>query len=188
MNTEHPGNLCYVGYKVKPRQVHCHLYSILTFEVPSEKNNRPLMRDGKIVFVSDRSLFPKVFDDADDTMKSLWPPDPARSGFYDIYKIMYLIEKKDFDDCGLIIGCFNDTEDMLLALGLYYPGEYRASVIKFLSHLTFHKEYGSFFKETGIPRSLIKECLLWMFKRIREQAVYLNPFGWNTADPWKPLL
>lgn len=51
--------------------------------------------------------------------------------------------------------------DLIGAVKVQMPDEYKSALYNLADHLTFNREFGDFIKEKGISREMITHAILW---------------------------
>ena len=127
---------------------------------PIVEYDRPILHDGKIVFFTTLDLAQSAFRLAEAELGYLEPNFEKVTMICDIAFILYMVYCQDFDDSATIVHSLNLIFDLVKATRLTMPEQYKKALYKFAGHLTFDKEYASFFTENDIARTLI-EAVLW---------------------------
>lgn len=125
------------------------------------KTDRPIVHDDLIVFFTNPELAHSALNLAEPEMANLNINFKEVSLVCNILYILHMIHHKDIDDSGRIINSLNVIFDLVKATQISMPVQYKEALYSFADHLTFNKEYASFFTENNIGRNFMEDAVLW---------------------------
>lgn len=134
-----------------------NFYTLITYGV----DDIPLTVDGRLVFFRSPASTEAAYKMFNDSIKMSSSPPTEMGMLCDVAGMLYTISQEDLDESVTIVNCLNVTFDLIGALEIRMPDEYRKALYEFADHLTFDREFASYLREQGVHRETIINAFLW---------------------------
>ncbi|RWY48555.1 hypothetical protein [Mucilaginibacter gilvus] len=89
-----------------------------------------------------------------------------------ISQVLKLITLNSIDNNAVIINALNTAFDVLNALEIDFPKDYKSILFSFADHLTFNRRYGAFFVRNNLSRRQLIEATSWLLETIFRNVVF----------------
>ena len=158
ISTNSKDTLWLIGFYLDPDAERPDIYTLFR---PGDED-KPLVSGGYVVFFSELALAPKAAELCDvqiTTPVSLFAEDVDLECY--VAESLYLINSQDTDSSATIVNFLNTLFDLVKATQLPMPAEYKRVLYAFADHLTFNREFSTFFAQQSISRSMITNAILW---------------------------
>lgn len=167
---ENPETLYLFGFRIDPDKEDPEIYTLFIYG----EQERPLVADGYIVFFSRPELALSALKLCEIDTSQLGMPPAEVALVCDIAETLHLIRYKDIDESATILNCLNTVFDLVKAILLPLPNDYKQVLYSFADHLTFEQEFASFFTQNEIQRSMIENAILWCMGAVMSKAKLLR--------------
>ncbi|HWR36763.1 MAG TPA: hypothetical protein VN622_12915 [Clostridia bacterium] len=150
--------LAMVGFRVDANAEGPQIYTLIAY---GGENDRPLLKNGRVLFFRSAKQAQRALELADNNMKALGPAPAEIEMLCDIAEALHVVNAMDLDEDGVIldvIGCF---DDLVRAAQVNVPAEYMAVLSALSEQLLQGKEFGSFLQERGIDREKAEDAIMW---------------------------
>ncbi|MFM9263953.1 hypothetical protein [Tychonema sp. BBK16] len=145
------------GFRIDPETEAPNLYTLIAYG----EQEPPLVAGGQLVFFSRPELAINALQLCDIDVTTLGMPPTEIDAICDIAETLYLLDAEDIDESDTIVNCLNTLFDLVKAILMPMPTEYKRVLYAFADHLTFEQEFASFLNEEDIQRSEIVNAILW---------------------------
>jgi hypothetical protein len=149
--------LSLIGFRISPAAEGPELFTLIIYN----GKDSPVLVDRQIAFVTTPAHVTSVYQLCNSRLRALGPPPAEADMICDIPETLELIRNKDRDDSAVILNCLNTIFDLVDAVEVSMPDEYKSQLYALADHLTFDREYGSFIKEQNADRELMINALMW---------------------------
>jgi hypothetical protein len=158
-----------VGIKLQHGAHQADLYTLVLYnEVARNDQNRPLTRDGRIVFFRSVEQLNDVLDLGDLPFRKYKPLKPEISYVYDLPRVLHIIESERKDEAALVADFINELLDFVAAVGRNLPEAYRGALGTLADATTFDKDLS--YLDAQQNRICARDALLWALGAILAQA------------------
>jgi hypothetical protein len=134
----------------------------------------PLMQNDRIVFFTAPELADVAYELGGDIARKLGPPPTEVCLVCDFVETLRLIRFEGYDNSATILDFLNTVFDLVKVTTHQIPSEYKTILFNFADHLTFHKEFASFFMENRIERDNVVNGILWCLGAVVASAKLLT--------------
>jgi hypothetical protein len=149
--------LSLVGFRINPAGHAPDLYTIIVYD----GTDSPIIIDRQIAFISRPEHAAKLYRLCDKRLKNLGPPPTEVDLICDVPATLNIIGRKNRDNKAVILNCLNTTFDLLGAVKVQMPDEYKSVLYDLADHLTFNRDFGDFLTKQGMSRESITHAILW---------------------------
>jgi hypothetical protein len=163
-----------IGFRFDPESRGAELYAGL---ICGGEKDRPLTIQQRIVFCKSPALLRGLkglkATNLSQSLQSSREFLQKERLLCDIAEALYLLESRDEDKSATIINCINTFSDFIPATGVKLPEQYQAVFIECADYLTFHRNYGDYFRERSISRSQVIDSFLWCLGCLFARAKFI---------------
>jgi hypothetical protein len=159
--------------KVLIKQVDGFLELFLLFK--NEDIDVPLMLNGQICFLGEEGLITVLHNIGVPLLPAQLQHEVALT--YNLDNVIDLIKNRSIDKKAKLINFINVHLDMIAAININLPDDYKRVLYPFADHLTFNKRYDYFLKKNGVNRETLLEIILWI-----NGVVFSNWLFFNKCD------
>lgn len=146
-----------VGFRLSPDSENPDWYTLFTY---GEKDI-PIMDNDYLVFFKSVDLIDGAYNIFDNSIKSIFPPPSEIDLVCDVAEMLYVINHQDSDGSATIVNGLNIIFDLLKAIQVNLPAEYKNVLYRLADHMTFNREFGAYLSQNAITRESITNAILW---------------------------
>jgi hypothetical protein len=146
--------------------INSNVYSIFI----TGDHDKPLIKDNKVCFFTKDKAIEKIHKMGLSILPNDFPEEIDLT--YDIDKVLALLTLSSIDKDATLINSINFLLDIINALSIKLPDEYKNALYAFADHLTFNRRFGSFLKQSKISRESIINTIYWINGAIISNACF----------------
>lgn len=150
---------------------HPDVYTLIT---SGGEIDRPIVQHKTIIFFPSQSLASSALTLAEPDLKRLGPPPQEVALVCTPKEMLRLVEDETIDETAEILNNLNTFFDLLAAVKIPLPENYKRMLYDFADHLTFEREFGTFLEEQQIERSALREAMEWLIDTVFSNSRVLS--------------
>ncbi len=147
-----------VGFRLDPEHEGPQFYTVFALE---GDNERPITRQGRVVFFTHASRSADALELADVSMRLLGPAPTELEMLCDVAQAMHLANAGDIDEDGVLLDCIACLDDLVRAAEINAPAEAMAVLSVLSERLMENPNFGAWLSEQGLDRERIEDALMW---------------------------
>jgi hypothetical protein len=146
-----------VGFRLSPDSENPDWYTLFTYG----EEDIPIRDNDRLVFFKSVDLIDRAYAMFDNSIKRLYPPPSEIDLVCDVADMLYVVNHQDSDGSATILNGLNTIFDLLKAIRMSLPAEYKDILYRFADHLTFNREFGAYLSQNAVTRQAITNAILW---------------------------
>ena len=150
--------LCIVAFRVDPAAENAQFYTVFALE---GENERPAMKEGRILFFSRLEEAAAVVAASDNGLRELGEAPQEVEILCDVGESLYLVNSQTTDEDGVLLDCIACLDDLVRATQISVPADYMTVLNALSARLLENPEFGSFLEEQGIDRERVEDAIIW---------------------------
>ncbi len=147
-----------VGFRLDPASAEPECYTLFVLE---SQNDRPLLREGRILFFRSPAEADAALQVSDNDLARLGPAPGELEILCDIAQALHIANAQDEDADGVLLETIALFDDMVRAIQINVPAQYMAVLSALSERLSTTPEFATMLAETGIDRETIEDALMW---------------------------
>ncbi len=147
-----------VGFRLDPGAEGPQFYTLFVLE---SENDRPLAREGRILFFTDRRRAAAAVGLADNDFARFHAIPDELEILCDVAQALYIANAESEDKDGVLLECIALFDDLIRAAQINVPAQYMAALSAVSERLATTPEFASMLAETGLDRETLEDALMW---------------------------
>src|SRR5262245_21941039 len=146
-----------VGFRLWPENENPDWYTLFTYG----KEDIPIMDNDRLVFFKSVDLIDRIYAMFDNSIKRHYPLPSEIDLVCDVADMLYVVNHQDSDGSATILNGLNTIFDLLKAIQMTLPAEYKGILYRLADHMTFNREFGAYLRQNAVTREAITNAILW---------------------------
>lgn len=155
-----------IGFSINPDTEYPDLYTLF---FPGE-TDEPLVVEDYIIFFSKPELAAKALKLSAKKEQFLDALPQEVDMVCEIADTLYKVNHQDIDPDATIINCLNILLDLVKAIKLPIPEEYKRVLYTLADHLTFNREISTFYTNEQVSKLEVTNAILWCLGAILSKS------------------
>lgn len=165
-----------VGLRLRTTTAGADVYTLLLmYDGTGEGQDRPLTRDGAIVWFADPELASWALEGADEEFRGANLRIEAAELVLDLPRVLRLVAEGRDDQNATIVDCLNALLDIVPATGFALSPGHRKCLSDLADHATFSTDIEAFMADQAHDRETILDALVWCVGAIALNSELLSP-------------
>jgi hypothetical protein len=160
-----------IGFRMDPSAEGPQFYTLIGSEGESE---RPITREGRILFFRAPRLAAKALAVSDNGFRSLRAVPQELEMLCEVGEALYVANQLDADDDGWLFELIAVFDDLLRAVQLTPPPEYIEVLSQLATRLVESTEFAGYLEQRGLQRQKLEDALLWCIGAVAAKSSWVE--------------
>jgi hypothetical protein len=160
-----------IGFRMDPSAEGPQFYTLIGSEGESE---RPIMRQGRILFFRAPRLAAKALAASDNGFRSLRSVPQELEMLCEVGEALHVANQQPSDSDGWLFELIAVFDDLLRAVELTPPPEYIEVLSQVATRLVESTEFAGFLEQQGLKREKLEDALMWCLGAIAAKSSWVE--------------